>query len=365
MTVLEHKLVSQSTSNLFPTVASAKLPVSVITGFLGSGKTTLLNKLLMRPEMANTVVIINEFGEVPLDGALIGSQAGEVVTLANGCMCCVVGDDFESAMGNLYRSVDYADGASMKRILIETSGLADPAPIIGSLLNSPMMASWCVLDSVITTVDAAHGLKQIEEHPEALSQIAFADRLVVTKSDLVPPDRVTRIEMAIRHWNQHGKVIVVNNGEVRPAELLGVQTRDGKPNAAHFAEIMPRISANSDHHGHEHEAGHHHTPLVRAFAIVEPKDLDWRVFNNWFRKLRIKHGDDLLRVKGILKIRGESKPVVVHGVRHIFHPPAALESWQGLEPGSRLVFIVRGAALEHKILEGFRLEVANSGGQGG
>ena len=349
MSVLDQNVMAQPASKLFPIVSPAKLPVSVITGFLGSGKTTLLNRLLMRPEMANTAVIINEFGEVPLDGSLIGSQAGEVVTLANGCMCCVVGDDFESAMGNLYRTADNAGGPSMQRILIETSGLADPAPIIGSLLNSPLMASWCVLDSVITTVDAAHALMQLEEHPEAASQIAFADRLVVTKSDIVDAEQLAKVTSAIRTRNQHGKVIVVQSGEVAAAELFGVQSKDGKPNASHVEEVVRQIAARSHDHHHPHDDGdHHHTPSIKAFALLDPGEIDWAQFNNWFRTLRLKHGDDLLRMKGILRIRGEGKPIVVHGVRHIFHPPSTLESWQGLECGSRLVFIVRGAELERR-----------------
>jgi len=347
-------------SSLFPTVTPAKLPVSVITGFLGSGKTTLLNKLLLHPEMANTAVIINEFGEVPLDGSLVGSEAGQVVTLANGCMCCVVGDDFESAMGNLYRGADSSGSDSIRRILIETSGLADPAPIIGSLLNSPMMASWTVLDSVITTVDAVHIEAQIDEHPEAIGQIAFADRLIVTKSDLVSKDQVTRVEDAIRHWNQHGKIVAVDNGDVSSADLLGVQSRNGRPNAEHIEQVTRQIAEHLHHRDHgENDHDHRHTP-VHAFAIVEPGELDWAVFNAWFRKVRIAHGDDLLRMKGVLQIRDEDKPIVVHGIRHIFHPPSALESWQSIEPGSRLVFIVRDKALEQGIREGFAREVARS-----
>lgn len=362
MAVLERNDVSPSQSKLFPTAAPAKMPVSVITGFLGSGKTTLLNKLLMQPEMANTAVIINEFGEVPLDGSLIGSRAGEVVTLANGCMCCVVGDDFESAMGNLYRGIDNAEGDSVRRIVIETSGLADPAPIIGSLLNSPLMASWCMLDCVITTVDTAHALTQIEEHPEAVSQIAFADRLVATKSDLVAAEQLDRVTDAIRALNQHGKVIVVENGEIAPEELFGVQSRDGRPNAAHVEDVMRQISAHSHDRHSDHEGDHHHhTASVKAFAIVASGELQWSRFNIWFRKVRIKHGDDLLRMKGILKIEDEPKPVVVHGVRHIFHSPSALDSWQGIAPGSRLVFVVRGAGLEREITDAFHREVVDNG----
>jgi G3E family GTPase len=331
----------------------------MITGFLGSGKTTLLNRLLLQKQMANTAVIINEFGEVPLDGALIGSQSGEVITLANGCMCCFVGDDFESAMSNLYRGD--AEAGAIKRILIETSGLADPAPIIGSLLNSPMMANYCALDSVITTVDAAYILTQIEEHPEAASQIAFADRLVITKSDLVSPEQLTSVKSAIRNRNQHGKVIVAEKAEVPVNELFGVQSKDGKANAEHIEDVIRKISTHDHDHDRDQDDAHHHTPSVKAFAILEPGAIEWSHFNAWFRKLRIAHGDDLLRMKGILDVRGEQKPVVVHGVRHILHPPSALESWRGIERGSRLIFIVRGATLEKLITESFAQDVAAIG----
>lgn len=351
--------MSETVSKLFPAVSPAKIPVSVLTGFLGSGKTTLLNDLLRSEEMSGTAVIINEFGEVPLDGALLGNQAGEVVTLANGCLCCVVGDDFEAAMGNLYRSVD---GANVRRIVIETSGLADPAPIIGTLLNSPLMASWCVLDSVITTVDAANALTQLKEHPEAVNQIAFADRLIVTKVDLVPQSNLAEVTAAIEGHNRHGRVVVSDGSGVSPAQLFGVQSRDGKANAAHIDEVMRQIDA----HDHAHHAGglidhHHHTPHVQAFAISEPAGLDWSRFNRWFRTIRIAHGDDLLRMKGILHVTGEDKPVVVHAVRHIFHSPSALESWKGLERSSRLVFIVRGEKLKDLIIESFAREVSEKG----
>lgn len=345
-------------SRLFPAEERDKLPVSVITGFLGSGKTTLLNRLLRDEAMAGSAVIINEFGEVPLDGALIGAKAGEVVTLANGCLCCVVGDDFEAAMGNLYRSAGGVGGEDIRRILIETSGLADPAPIIGTLLNSPMMSTWTALDSVITTVDAVHALTQLREHPEAATQIAFADRLVVTKADMVPPEALAEVRREIERQNQHGRMIIASEGEVSPSQLFGVQSKDGKANAEHLAEVMQRIGA----HGHDHSvhgADHHHTPDVEAFAIVARKPLDWSRFNRWLRGVRLAHADDLLRMKGILDLAGEDKPVAVHAVRHVFHPPSALESWSGTDRASRLVFIVRGGRLRKFIEQSFAADVVN------
>jgi G3E family GTPase len=225
------------------------------------------------------------------------------------------------------------------------------------------MSNWCVLDSVITTADAAHLVTQIGEHTEAISQIAFADRVVLTKGDLVSASQLSGVKNEIRRHNQHGELIEVRNGEISATALFGVQSRDGKANVAHLEEVMRRISAHSQDHDHGHGGGHHHvhTPAVKAFAIVDAGEIEWARFNSWFRDLRIKHGDDLLRVKGILDIRGETKPVVVHGVRHIFHPPSALESWTGIERGSRLVFIIRGAGLEDLIKQSFIRDVGSDG----
>jgi G3E family GTPase len=351
--------MAPAVSRLFPAEERAKLPVSVITGFLGSGKTTLLNRLLGEAAMAGSAVIINEFGEVPLDGALIGAKAGEVVTLANGCLCCVVGDDFEVAMGNLYRSVENVGGEDIRRILIETSGLADPAPIIGTLLNSPMMSTWTALDSVITTVDALHALTQLREHPEAATQVAFADRLVVTKADMVSPETLAEVRREIERHNRHGRLIVSRDGDVSPAELFDVQSKDGKANAEHLAEVMQRISTHGHHHS-GHGGDHHHTPDVESFAIVARHPLDWSRFNRWLRGVRLAHADNLLRMKGILDLAGEDKPVVVHAVRHVFHPPSALESWSGMDRASRLVFIVRGGGLRKLIEQSFAADVVNN-----
>ena len=315
-------------SSLFdPDRSAERLPVSLITGFLGSGKTTLLNRLLRQAGMADSAVIINEFGEVPLDHLLVEPVAGEAVVLASGCVCCAVRGDLQDALRRLLVQRDHGEVPAFSRMLIETSGLADPSPIVQLLLNNPLLGHDLRLDTVVATVDGASGLGQIEQYPEALKQAAIADRLLVTKTDIAPTAGVEALVRALRGINPGAAIETVLYGEIDPARLFG---------AGLFEQRDPAQWLN-DRAYH----GHHHTHGITAVSLVAEQPLDWLAFHDWLGNLRAAYGDRLLRVKGLLHVANEEGPVVIHGVQHVFHPPVALRRWPDGERISRLVMIVR------------------------
>jgi G3E family GTPase len=307
--------------SLFPEAAAhPRLPVALVTGFLGSGKTTLINRLLRHPGMANTAIVVNEFGEVALDQHFIERSDGEVVVMANGCLCCTVQGDLEGVVGSLYGRRG-GDLPAFDRLVIETTGLADPAPIMQLLLSKPIIAENFSLDAVVTTIDAIHGLRQLGEHDEAVKQAALADRIVVTKTDLADAGAVTR---HLAGMNPGATLLRLPGDEVGPAELFGAAQRDP-------AEWLGG-AANTPAHLHG----------IETFALIADRPLAWRGFSQFLTRTKIRHGERLLRVKGIVSIAGEDTKIAIHGVHHVFHPPTKLPRTAGEDTVSRIVFITRG-----------------------
>jgi len=316
--------------------SASRLPVSVITGFLGSGKTTLLNRLLRHADMSDSAVIINEWGEVGIDHLLVETIEGEVAVMASGCVCCTLRSDLETTLRGLLVRRDKGEVPAFRRVLLETTGLADPAPIMQMLLNNPLLSHFVRLDAVVTTVDAVNAQRQFDEHPEAVKQVAVADRLLLTKTDLCNAGAASAIERQLLRLNPAATVITAAHGDVPPDALFGAALFDP-------TRKVPDVQAWLRPERHEHqEDAHGGGRGIRSFCLTFDDPLPWQEVSGWLTMLRQWRGEDLFRVKGILHLREEALPVAIHGVHHVFHPPVQLSAWPGADRQSRIVFITRG-----------------------
>jgi G3E family GTPase len=331
--------------------SAERIPVSLITGFLGSGKTTLLNKLLRHPGMADSAVIINEFGEVSLDHLLVEQVDGEVAVLASGCVCCTLRSDLEETLRALLAKRDRSDVPPFRRILIETTGLADPAPIVQLLLNNPLLSHFVRLDTIVTTVDTVNAPQQLDEHAEAVKQAAIADRLLMTKTDLAAADATARLQARLGRLNPGAAMEIIHFGEIEPERLFGAALFDPERKTADVRRWLNETAyaPHDDHDNHHHHHAHGHDRDIHAFCMTFDDPLDWMMVSDWLGAIRRERGDGLLRVKGILNLADESAPVAIHGVHHVFHPPVLLSTWPDEDRRSRIVFITRG--LEQQEIE--------------
>ncbi len=338
-----------------PSGMPAGIPISVITGFLGSGKTTLLSRLLKHPDMADTAVLINEFGEVGLDHELVEAVSGETVVMDSGCLCCTIRGDLAQSLRTLYFRRVRGEVPAFKRVVIETTGLADPAPILQTLMEDPIIESYYRLDAVITTVDAVNGAGQLDAQFESVKQAAVADRLLLTKSDLADAPALARLTARLKAINPGAPIYPVRHGEIEPSRLFGAGLYDPQTKSvdvqnwlraeAYDAQVGHEPGRDHDHdHGHDHGQAHdvnRHDDRIRASCLTFDEPIEWDPFSLWLGSLVRYRGEDLLRIKGILNVVGEERPVAVHGVQHVFHPPARLPSWPSADRRSRLVVIAR------------------------
>ena len=363
------------------------IPVTVLTGFLGSGKTTLLAALLRHPALARTAVVINEFGEVGLDHDLVaGSDDESFVTLQTGCLCCTIRGDLVLTLLDLLARRAAGTVPAFERIVIETSGLADPAPILQALMTEAALAEQLTLAGVVTTVDAVLGLATLERQPEAVKQVAVADRLILTKTDLAKTDQVaaraTDLRQRLRTLNPAAPVLVAVQGAIDPADVL--RDRDLYDLSGKSAEAQAWLTVAEEGHdphgsgdGHAHAKAHsndlnRHDAAISTFAIVREAPFPAVALPLLLEILAEHCGADLLRMKGILNIKeSPDRPAVVHGVQHVFQAPVWLEAWPSGDRRSRLVFIGRDlsrrwieavvAAIDAEVAEGERQSLEAAG----
>ncbi len=340
--------------------ATKSIPVAVITGFLGSGKTTLLNRLLADPAMAKTAVIINELGEISIDHLLVERVDERMMALSSGCVCCTVRGDLLETLQVLMMRAATGRIPPIERVLVETTGMADPAPILHALMASPAALQRCRLDGVVTVVDSVCGTATLAAHPEARKQVAVADRLLLSKTDLVAPDDLAPLVEQLRAINP-GATLLGSAGDVsatslfgaggfdrraRPEELeawLAAPPEQGSSDPYHRARH--RIVAESEH-AHDHSRESAHDPAIHAYCVTRGP-LRGAALTELFDALVAQYGDRLLRVKGIICVAERpATPAVIHGVQHIFHPVRWLERWPSDDHRSRIVFITRGVAAE-------------------
>jgi G3E family GTPase len=325
------------------------IPVTVLTGFLGSGKTTVLNHLLRQPGMDGTVAVINEFGEVGIDHLLVETSEERFALLDNGCVCCSVREDLVALLEDL--SVREASGKlpAIRRILIETTGLADPVPVLHTLMTAPGVIARYRIDGVVVTVDAVNALHSLDNHAEAVKQVAVADRILLTKADLAEGGTVAAVEQLIREINPTVSVVPVCHGSTEPAAVFEAGLFAPQARLEQVASWFATAAAAAAAHRHAaHHHGHHaHSSRISSFSLVVNEPVRWAAFSRWLGYVAALKGDDFLRFKALVNVADRPQgPVVVHAVQHVLHPPVALDAWPSDDRSSRLVFIVRDIPAE-------------------
>lgn len=367
----------------------APIPVTILTGFLGAGKTTLLNRLLTDPALKDAAVIVNEFGDVGIDHLLVAASDDGIIELSSGCLCCTVRGELVTTLENLLRGLDNGRIATLSRVVIETTGLADPAPVMHAIMLHPYLVQRFRLDGVVTLVDALNGAATLDAHEEAVKQVAVADRIVLTKTDMAGgAEAGAALRRRLAALNPAAPILEAAKGEATPERLLDCGLYDpktkipdvarwlgeeayGRPGQgghgddhhhdhhhhdhdhgshdphdhAHGASAGgDRDHGSHDHHHHAHDHHHHdvnrHDARIRSFSLITDRPIPMATFDMFLDLLRSAHGPKLLRMKGIVGIAEDpDRPLVVHAVQHALHPPAQLPSWPGGDRRTRLVFI--------------------------
>jgi G3E family GTPase len=341
------------------------IPVCLLTGFLGS-KTTVLNQLLKQEALAKTAVIINEFGDIGLDHELVEATTENLVLLQSGCLCCTIRSDLVQTLHSLLKQRASGEVAAFDRVIIETTGLADPAPILHTLMMDETLSNAFRLDAVVATVDAAVAPATIDSQIESAKQIAVADRLLLTKSDLVLPEDARRLEARLRGLNPSAPIIQVHNGAVSAERILDAGLYDPTTKSLDVQKWLNAeayATPEDQHHHHQHHDDHHnghghhdrddhrsnhhvhdvnrHDDRISAVALTVDEPIPPVIFDIWLETLMLLKGPNILRMKALVHVAGLPTPFVLHGVQHVFHPPVTLSSWPSDDRRTRIVLIGR------------------------
>lgn len=348
-------------------MTEAPIPVAILTGFLGAGKTTLLNFRLKDPFLSNAAVIINEFGDVGIDHLLVERADENVIEMASGCLCCTIRGDLIDTIHDLLARRAQGKIKKFDRIVIETTGLADPAPVLHAVMSEPGLLAACRLEGVIAVVDAFNGMATLDAHAEAVKQVAVADRIVLTKVDLLEgregEDMLFAIIARLRKLNPAARLLTTHRNEATAERLFTMGLFDP---AKKTADVQTWLAAEAyetgekrgrrHRHHHGHDEDHHHDDVsrhdehIRSFSLTEPNAISPQGLELFLELLKSYHGANMLRMKGIVKVSDDpERPVVLHGVQHVFHPPVRLPAWPDLDHRTRLVFIVKD--IEKKMIE--------------
>ena len=317
-------------------------PIFVLTGFLGSGKTTLLNHLLSHPSLSDAAVLINEFGEVGIDHQLVETVDESTVLLSSGCLCCTIRDDLKQAILEVHDKRARGIVPAFRRMIIETTGLADPAPILATFMNDVSLRHHYRLGTIITTVDAVNGLGQLDRQEESVKQATVADRIVLTKTDIADVAETAALRRRLERINSSAEFLVADHGVVDVERMLRADVYDP---ATKGQEVLRWIEAETAQTSGAAQHGHdvnRHDANIHSFCLIHDEPIDWTAFGIWLTMLLHTHGQDILRVKGLLNVQNVDTPVVINGVQHIIHPPMHLDAWPDEDRRSRVVFIVRG-----------------------
>jgi len=350
-----------------------RIPVSIITGFLGAGKSTLLNRMLRDPAAKDIAVIINEFGEVGIDNLLVEASGDSMIELSNGCLCCTVRGELVDTLASMIDAIQTGRAKPITRVVIETTGLADPAPVMQSVMGNPVIAQNFELEGVVTVVDAVNGLATLNAHPEAVKQVAVADRLIVSKQTLADAGQLSALRARLASLNPRAPVSDGDDASVSSLSMLANGLYDPSSKIADVDRwLRDEIAADQHehhHHDHDHDGGcdcghnhghdhghhhHHHHDVnrhgddIRSFSIVHDRPIDPMAIDMFIDLLRSAHGEKLLRMKAVVKLSDNpERPLVLHGVQAIFHPPQRLPRWpEGSDQKTRMVLITKGLTEE-------------------
>ena len=314
------------------------IPVNVLTGALGSGKTTLLKALLRAPRLTGTMVLVNELGEIGIDHHLVEHASESTLLLENGCVCCAMRDDLKTALKALHSRRARGEIPRYERVVVETTGIADPVPIAYTLLAEPVLQHHYRLGNVVTVVDAVNAAAQLDRFEESVKQVALADRLVVSKLDIAGSDALEALRARLATLNPDAPVIAADSPDLDPVDLLITDIHDRQSKSREVDRWM-RSTADAATAGGGHDP---HPASIAACCFTFDAVLDWTAFGVWMSMLLHRHGDRVLRMKGLLNVAGVPGPVLINGVQHLVHPPAHLERWPDDDRRSRVVVISSG-----------------------